>query len=162
MTRAQARWLHTLYLTYAETLYRLARWRLGDPVRAQDLTHNVFLAAAGKLSQLQDHPNPLGWLLRAMQYELSHEFARRDKAPLPLEALPPGAAVPPPAPGLADLLPVGLSPRDREILLLYYDQGLSYQQIAARLDIPLSTCGTWLARARARCRRLLEQDPHFP
>lgn len=82
MTRAQARWLHTLYLTYAETLCRLARWRLGDPVRAQDLTHNVFLAAAGKVQQLQDHPNPLGWLLRAMQYELSHEFARRDRGPL--------------------------------------------------------------------------------
>lgn len=162
MTRAQAHWLHTLYLTYAETLCRLARWRLGDPVRAQDLTHNVFLAAAGKVQQLQDHPNPLGWLLRAMQYELSHEFARRDKEPLPLEALPFAAAVPPPALGLAGLLPEGLSLRDREILLLYYDQGLSYQEIAARLDIPLSTCGTWLARARARCRRLLEQDPHFP
>lgn len=120
MTRAQARWLHTLYLTYAETLYRLARWRLGDPVRAQDLTHNVFLAASGKIQTLQNHPNPLGWLLRALQYELSHEFARRDREPLPLESLPPAAAVPPPTLGLTGLLPKELSPRDREILLLYY------------------------------------------
>lgn len=163
MNRAQSQWLHTLYLTYAQTLYRLARWRLGDPGRAQDLTHNVFLAAAGKVQVLQNHPNPLAWLLRAMQYELSHEFARRAKDPLPLDALSPAAGTsPPPSLGLADVLPTSLPAGDREILLLYYETGLSYLEIAQRLHIPLSTCGTRLARAKARCRVLLTEDPHFP
>ena len=52
-----------------------------------------------------------------------------------------------------------LSPRDREILLLYYEEGLSYQEMADRLGIPLSTCGTRLARAKAHCKTYLTQPP---
>lgn len=45
--------------------------------------------------------------------------------------------------------------REREILLLYYEEGLSYQEIAAHFEIPVSTCGTWLSRAKKHCRALL-------
>lgn len=163
MKRSQAKWLHTLYITHAETLYRVARYRLGDPDRAKDLVHSVFLAAAEKISLLQRHENPWAWLLRALNYELSHEFARLEKArkTLPLEQLR-EQPLPPPSLGLAEVLPTQLSPRDREILLLYYEEGLSYQEISDRLGIPVSTCGTWLARARQRCRALLSDSPPFP
>ena len=56
------------------------------------------------------------------------------------------------------MLPVQLSPRDREILLLFYEEGLSYQEIAQRLGVPVSTCGTWLYRARQRCKQYLTQE----
>ncbi len=79
LNSAEASWLHTLYITYAETLYRIACYRLQDANRAQDLLHSVFLAAAQKVPALQAHENPLGWLLRALNYELSHEFARQAK-----------------------------------------------------------------------------------
>ncbi len=46
----RGRWLHTLYITYAETLYRIACYRLQDANRAQDLLHSVFLAAGPKRS----------------------------------------------------------------------------------------------------------------
>ena len=73
---------------------------------------------------------------------------------------PPGqAAAPGPSLGLAEVLPTQLSPRDREILLLYYEEGLSYQEMADRLGIPLSTCGTRLARAKAHCKTYLTQPP---
>ena len=42
MNSAEASWLHTLYITYAETLYRIACYRLQDANRAQDLLHSVF------------------------------------------------------------------------------------------------------------------------
>lgn len=161
MNREEAQWLHALYRTYAETLYRLARARLGDPHGAQDLVQSVFLAAAQKAGTLRAHENPLGWLLRALNYELSHAFARdarRKARETPLDTLPPGRAQsPPPSLGLAEVLPAQLNPRDREILLLYYQEGLSYQEIAQRLGIPLSTCGTRLARARQHCRVYLTE-----
>ena len=61
--------------------------------------------------------------------------------------------------GLAEVLPTQLSPRDREILLLYYEEGLSYQEMADRRGIPLSPCGTRLARAKAHCKTYLTQPP---
>ena len=166
LNRAEASWLHTLYITYAETLYRIACYRLQDANRAQDLLHSVFLAAAQKVPALQAHENPLGWLLRALNYELSHEFARQAKQTAqeqPLHPSPAGLApTPPPSLGLAEVLPVQLSPRDREILLLFYEEGLSYQEIAQRLGVPVSTCGTWLSRARKHCRAYLSHSPGFP
>ena len=149
-------------MTYAETLYRVARYRLQDPDRAKDLVHSVFLAAAEKVRLLQGHENPWAWLLRALNYELSHEYARleKDRRALPLEDLAEGTlAQPPPSLGLADVLPAQLSPRDREVLLLYYEEGLSYREMADRLGVPTSTCGTWLARAKGRCRALLSDPP---
>ena len=98
MNSAEASWLHTLYITYAETLYRIACYRLQDANRAQDLLHSVFLAAAQKVPALQAHENPLGWLLRALNYELSHEFARQAKQTAqeqPLHPSPAGPALPP-------------------------------------------------------------------
>ena len=134
LNSAEASWLHTLYITYAETLYRIACYRLQDANRAQDLLHSVFLAAAQKVPALQAlHPSPAGL-----------------------------APTPPPSLGLAEVLPVQLSPRDREILLLFYEEGLSYQEIAQRLGVPVSTCGTWLSRARKHCRAYLSHSPGFP
>ena len=163
--RSEARWLHTLYMTHAETLYRVARYRLGDPDRARDLVHSVFLAAAEKVSLLRTHENPWAWLLRALNYELSHEFARleKERKALPLEELREHPLPqPPPSLGLAEVLPAQLSPREREVLLLYYEEGLSYQEMADRLGVPVSTCGTWLSRAKQRCRALLSNSPGFP
>jgi len=114
LNSAEASWLHTLYITYAETLYRIACYRLQDANRAQDLLHSVFLAAAQKVPALQAHENPLGWLLRALNYELSHEFARQAKQTAqeqPLHPSPAGLApTPPPSLGLAEVLPVQLPP----------------------------------------------------
>lgn len=165
MKGTQAKWLHNLYITYAETLYRVACFRLGDPDRAKDVVHGVFLAAAEKISLLQRHENPRAWLLRALNYEISHEFARleKERRSLPLEDSAKGIpAGQPPSLGLAEILPAQLSPRDREVLLLYYEEGLSYQEMAERLGVPVSTCGTWLSRAKARCRGLLSDVPHVP
>lgn len=157
MNRTETEWLHTLYMTHAEPLYRVAQYRLGDPDRARDLVQEVFAAAAQKVGQLQNHENPWAWLLRALNYELSHEFSRRARQAeqeIPLIDLTEASlSAPPAALSLAHALPSQLSPRDREILLLYYEENLSYREIAAQLNIPVATCSTWLKRARERCRK---------
>lgn len=50
-----------------------------------------------------------------------------------------------------------LAPKYREVLVLYYLEELSYQEIADILRIPLSTVGVRLARARAALKKLLHE-----
>ena len=141
LSRSETRFLHTLYQSYAGPLYRVAHHRLGDPYLAQDLVQTVFLAAAEKLPTLRRHENPWAWLLRALHYELSHTYtklAREQQCLCPLDQAEATTSAPPPTLGLADILPAQLTDREREILLLYYEEG-----------------GTWLSRAKKHCRALL-------
>ena len=86
----------------------------------------------------------------------------KERRSLPLEDLAKETPVgQPPSLGLDEILPTQLSSRDREVLLLYYEEGLSYQEMADRLGVPVSTCGTWLLRAKAHCRALLSDAPDF-
>ena len=52
-----------------------------------------------------------------------------------------------------------LRPGDRELLLFKHADGLTYQQIAARMGIAISTIEYRLMRARARLRKSLNQIP---
>lgn len=56
-----------------------------------------------------------------------------------------------------------LSDRDREVLMLKYEHGWSYQQISDHLGISLVAVETRLHRARKRLRaKLANRDIHFP
>jgi len=55
---------------------------------------------------------------------------------------------------LAQVL-AGLDPGQRDVLLLYAWEGLSYEQIAATLGVPIGTVRSRLARARDRLRAAL-------
>lgn len=50
-----------------------------------------------------------------------------------------------------------LPPLYRTVLVLRYTEEMTYQEIAAALDVPLNTIRTHLHRAKARLRALLEQ-----
>ena len=49
----------------------------------------------------------------------------------------------------------GLSSRDRNTLLLYALEGLSYEEVASILGVPVGTVGSRLARARDRIREAI-------
>jgi hypothetical protein len=51
-----------------------------------------------------------------------------------------------------------LKPSHRLVLLLHYWEGLSYEEVAAFLDVPVGTVMSRLHRARQELRRLLEED----
>jgi RNA polymerase sigma-70 factor (ECF subfamily) len=52
-----------------------------------------------------------------------------------------------------------LSAQQREILVLYYFEDLSYKEIADVLHVPVSTVGVRLARARTMLKKKLPDDP---
>jgi len=50
---------------------------------------------------------------------------------------------------------LGLAPADRTILTLHYQEGRSYEEIAAILDSPMGTVKTHLYRARERLKNMM-------
>ena len=52
-----------------------------------------------------------------------------------------------------------LSPHERLLIALRYDQGCSHPQIAERLEIPAATARVQLHRAQKRLRSLLDDSP---
>ncbi|HSF62236.1 MAG TPA: RNA polymerase sigma factor [Gaiellaceae bacterium] len=56
-----------------------------------------------------------------------------------------------------------MRPRERDALLLYALADLSYDEIAAALDVPVGTVATWLHRARETAKReLAAAEPRAP
>jgi RNA polymerase sigma-70 factor (ECF subfamily) len=143
--------------TYAD-LVRFLHRKVWDADQAQDLAQEVFVRALD-----QNPENPRAWLF-TVAANLARDEARsaiRKRQHLHLvkaETVP----EPPPAPD-AELereqreqqvrrALEQLSERDREVLLLW-DAGLSYPEIARETGLSLGAIGTTLARAR---RRLVE------
>jgi len=50
-----------------------------------------------------------------------------------------------------------MEPKYRELLILYYYEDLDYKTIAESLQIPVSTVGVRLRRAKARLKKILEK-----
>jgi RNA polymerase sigma-70 factor (ECF subfamily) len=142
--------------------YRLT----GNRQEAEDVAQQAFVRAYRALNRF-DEERPLGpWLYRiAANTALNWIKRRRPEAALVQEEL-----LPDPAPGPeAQLIAAeqsarlraaiaALPPHYRVAIELRHFQGLSYQEMSAALDAPLSDVKSWLFRARRRLQRVLEHE----
>jgi RNA polymerase sigma-70 factor, ECF subfamily len=155
-------WAGVYRSTFADLVRYLHR-KVWDMERARDLAQEAFARALDGSAGGDAPANPRAWLFR-IAANLAHDEARsavRQKRPLTLlEAESSGAGEIDPIErldreareGAARRALEQLSERDREVLLLW-DAGLSYTEIAAQAGLAVGAIGTTLARAR---RRLVE------
>src|SRR5919109_4426009 len=152
--------LEQLYQTTYTAVVRFLYRKVWDAERAEDLAQEVFVRALAHRPE-----KPRAWVF-AVAANLARDEARaavRRKRHLTLLKGDPIAQ--PTIEPAADTLVehdervasvqealLTLTPRDREILL-FWDAGLSYPEIAAQTGLALGAVGTTLARAR---RRLVE------
>jgi RNA polymerase sigma-70 factor, ECF subfamily len=151
---------------YRSTFTDLVRYlhrKVWDVERARDLAQEAFTRALEGSARGDAPDNPRAWLFRIAS-NLAHDEARsaiRQKRHLTLlkaESVQAGTADPveridrEAREGAARRALEQLSERDREVLLLW-DAGLSYTEIAAHAGLAVGAIGTTLARAR---RRLVE------
>ncbi|TFG66562.1 MAG: sigma-70 family RNA polymerase sigma factor [Gemmatimonadales bacterium] len=150
-----------IYETTWDDLVRYLDRKVWDPERARDLAQEAFVRA---LRSAADPDSPRAWLF-TVAGNLARDEARsagRRKRHLELITVEAAEQVEPPD-GADDMELEGrrsavraaldqLSERDREILLLW-DAGLSYTEIAEESGLSMGAIGTTLARAR---RRLVE------
>jgi RNA polymerase sigma-70 factor (ECF subfamily) len=151
--RGEALAFRELFDRYKNPIYGFVRRRLNDSSRAEEITQDVFLALVQQQKNYEVRASFRTFLYRIALNRVASERRKMAEAPAPD---PEGAvggnigAVQQVREALARL-----EPERREIVMLREYQGLSYQEIAQVLNVPVGTVRSRLFRAKLALRELL-------
>src|SRR6266540_3142541 len=150
-------------LVHLDSLYRVALRLTGNPAEADDLVQETMLKAYRAWHQYERGTNAKGWLLTILRHAFINEYRRRTRHPetVDVDTIEPFAVFS----EVQDDDPQGaffdrivddevlkaidrLPEAFRETLVLSDVEGMSYQEIAKILEIPVGTVKSRLFRAR--------------
>lgn len=148
-----------LFARYKNPIYGYVRRRVDDPGRAEEITQDVFLALVQHRNGYEVRASFRTYLYRIALNRVVTEY-RKKKEKDPIEEGSPAYAKAAAGEDPAVVQQVRealeqLEPEQREIVLLREYQGLSYQEIAEVLKIPVGTVRSRLFRAKVALRDLL-------
>lgn len=141
---------------YQERIYHLTYRMIGKADDAEDLTQETFVRCYSALGSFRMGARFAPWLYR-IAVNLCLNYRQRRRWPLPLPESPEAG---PQQPSLEDTVLQREREREvqralrhlpevyRAVLILRHYQGLSYEEIAEALGVPLGTVKTRLFRAR--------------
>ena len=141
-----------------QTLYKVARSYLHSDADAADAIGDTVLACWEKLPQLRQPACFRTWLTRIL-IRKCQDILRQRRRVVPLEAAPEPAGEEP-GHARAEFLALldSLEEKYRTVLLLYYGEGFSTEEIAHILGLNRETVKTRLKRARAGFRLAYEAE----
>src|SRR2546422_8889060 len=150
-------------LVHLDALYRVALRLTGNAADADDLVQETMLKAYRAWHQYQQGTNAKGWLLPILRHALINESRRRTRHPetVDLDAIEPFAVFE----DLQEEDPQGrffdqivddevlraideLPEQFREAIVLSDVEGMSYEEVARILSVPIGTVKSRLFRAR--------------
>ena len=141
---------------HLDAVYAYARAKVRQEDLAREIVQRTFLKAFEKRGQLRDVLAARGWLLSILRNEIAMEFRANAKFEVwddqAFENIPGPEEEEAVDPALLAALPHALAhipEAARSLLLLRYQQDLSYEQIADMLQMPLGTVQSRLHRAKA-------------
>jgi RNA polymerase sigma-70 factor, ECF subfamily len=159
--------LDGLFRRHGDAVYRLAAATLDDREAAGDVTQEVFLQAARKLPELKD-PQALWPWLKTVTLNLCRDCARQSRtaAGMTTEAEDPEAVSDGCVwPGDGDLTAMlvrdcvaRLAPRERDVIVAYYQHGMTYREVAGHLDCSVATVQWWLDRALKHLKEMVSAE----
>jgi len=159
MEQEHIRIISELHSKFYDAMIKYALRRTGVPEIAQDMVQEVFQLAVLKINELAEHPNPAGWLFKALHYTITREMELTHyHEEISLEELPLSTPDNSHTPGLDEYLPEDLSESEREILILKFEKQLKYTEMAEILGIKPSACRKRLSRATAHLKKILENE----
>lgn len=141
---------------YSDTVTRLCLVHTGNYADAQDCFQNVFFALFKQLKK--EHPrNVKAWLLtvtineckKCLRFRLSNRTVKLDE--MALETFDKRENE------MLELI-MGLSPKYRDAVYLYYYEQYSVKEIASLMQVPHNTVKSYLSRGREQLRRFLSYD----
>lgn len=163
---------------YETRVYRLALRFTGNETDAEDLTQEVFVGVYRGLARFRGDSALGTWIYRvAMNHCLEYRRKRRlDQIPLDEELMlasrdwhadPVQCADKQELSQRVEAAINSLSPLHRDVVVLHELQGLTYQEVAATLDVPVGTVKSRLSNAFRRLRDQLggyvyEETQHEP
>ena len=155
--------IEELIAAYGNDILRLCIIYLGDLQLAQDAFQETFVKAWKGLDAFRGDSSPKTWLSH-IAVNTCHDMLRSGwfgmlKRSKPIEEIA-ELALPTPDPEAAAVreATLRLSSRYREVIVLYYYQGMQISQIAQTLSLPENTVSTRLRRARAQLKRMLGEE----
>jgi RNA polymerase sigma-70 factor (ECF subfamily) len=152
-----------LVARHQEPLYRLCYGLAGNPCDADELAHDAFVEAYLKLRQLREPDRFAAWL-RTLALNLGRMRLRERRRGAALAAECASLAAVEHDGRARSAVPsvclrqglLSLSAAQRLVLALYYGEGLSYEEIARFLDVPIGTVMSRLHRARRELKQGME------
>ena len=146
---------------YRETGPQLLAWlarRHGDGSAAEDLLQETFAAVMRRPEAALRSDSPRAYLFGIARH-LSADAHRRPKIfePMPAEVAAPAREEDPKLAAMREAL-ARLEPPAREILELRLQAELSYEEIAAALEIPIGTVRSRLHHAVRRLREAMKKE----
>jgi len=157
-------------LVHLDSLYRVALRLTGNAADADDLVQETMLKAYRAWDQYEKGTNAKGWLLTILRNAFINEYRRRTRHPetVDLDAIEPYSVFG----DVQDDDPQGtffdrivddevlraidqLPEQFRETVVLSDVEGLSYEEIARILEVPVGTVKSRLFRARRLLQRKL-------
>jgi len=147
---------------HRDALYRHAMWMTGHNDVAVDMVQETYFQAWQALDTLQDSEKALPWLitiLRRSIYREQRKQYRHKETMQKLRELDLNSTVA----DSGDILEIyklldGVSLAHREIFLLHYLHGFSYEEISEQLNIPKGTVMSRLSRAKNKLQALQISD----
>ena len=161
-----------LFDRHGEAVRAFCARRTGSLDAADDLVSIVFLEAWRRRGQIElIDGNALPWLYGIARRTIHHRWRTALRHRRALDRLPPAPAAPDHADEVAGRLDderhlarlrsafQRLSAPDRDVLVLCVWQGLTYQEAAVALGVPVGTVRSRLSRARSRLGAETEAHP---
>ena len=158
--------LDRLIETHHAPLYRYAYRLSGCNADAEDLVQQVFVIACRKLDQVRDPQHVTAWLFAVLRSCFLKSCRKPHPQPvggmdLNLDTVPDRAAAPHAIDGDELQRALDQLPADYKlVVLMFYFEHCTYKQIAERLELPIGTVMSRLARAKQRLR--VELAGHEP
>lgn len=150
-----------LYSKYYDRVFAIARGVLLDAEEAADTVQEIFTLVHRNLYKFDKRAKFSTWLFRIAVNRSIQDSRKRRRRPLTVElkeiaqfACPPGKTNDP-------RVHVALSkmrPEDRALILLYYWEDMSLQEIAESLSTNVNATKTRLYRAREKFREKFEEE----
>ncbi len=142
-------------------LYRMAYLWVKDKEVAEDILQSVFEKAWQKEKQLQEMDNPTGWVVKSLKNESLQHFRTSKRMESLGENEYAAEEAEDPDRGSEIKLVMqfldSLPEKHREIFQLREMEGLTYEEIAMYLEIPMEQVKVNLFRARKSLRSFLLQ-----
>src|ERR1700683_3153944 len=143
---------------YRDRVFRLACSLLGDEASAEDAAQEIFLKIWKALPDFRGESSVSTWIYAiARNTCLTRRRAAGAHATVPLDESIPAAV---PAAAHADLrAAIGQLPaKYARVLVLFYLEDRSYQQVALALGLPMGTVKTYLHRAKKELAVVLYEE----